>query len=190
MIRLLLTLVVAAAAFAVKADDSTRLRMEEQLYLLTLPVAPADDPAVETLRRDFELMRGDMQVDLRVITGRVFAQALFGRIVVLNTRLASMPSGERLFIVAHEIAHIAHRDYERWHEERRTVDDAADSARSWQQELDADAYALRAIMRYGYDLETAVSQFMRFGVQQDGPTHPGTRKRVSHLREVADSLTP
>lgn len=178
--RFILAIVIAVAALAAKADD--RLHIEEQMYLLTLPVAAADDPAVEVLRRDFDLMRGDTSTELRVITGPVFAQAIFGRVIALNTRIASMPSGERLFIIAHEIAHVVHRDYERWRETPWDID--TESARSWQQELAADAYALRAIKRYGYTLETAVAQFMRFGLQQDGPTHPGTRKRIAHLREV------
>ena len=60
------------------------------------------------------------------------------------------------------------------------------SALSHAHELEADAFALRALRRFGHDTASALAVFMREGVKHDSATHPGTRKRVAHLRSLGE----
>jgi hypothetical protein len=58
------------------------------------------------------------------------------------------------------------------------------SEMSYEHELQADEFAYRSIERMGYPAEAALSVFMHLPMQPDTPTHPGTRKRVAHLRSL------
>ena len=114
--------------------------------------------------------------------------------------LGELPEGERLFLLAHELGHVAGGPWARVgglfrsHLPGAVVRAETDrvapalgpeaSALMHTHELDADAFALRALTRLGYGFEAALAVFLRHGVQHDTATHPGPRKRVAHLRTL------
>jgi hypothetical protein len=71
----------------------------------------------------------------------------------------------------------------------RTDPIAADLGReasmlAYQQEFDADGYALRALRLLGYAPEAATAAFIALGPHRDTSTHPGTLKRVAALHAI------
>ena len=177
------------------------LRRSQQQRLDAMPRARTGDRA-RIVRSSFEkackAVKPDMEVDLVVVTGATTAETLHGHIVVANESLADLPEGERLFILAHEIGHVVGDHwqqmgglYRRWIPGEVTpaqTDPVAGllgrdaSGLAHRQELEADAFALQALRKLGFDPDVAVSAFMRQGMQQDTATHPGTRKRLAALR--------
>lgn len=164
-------------------------------------VDPASTPA-RTVRTSFANLvhaLGTLHpIELRVIGGEVVAETLQGRIVVANESLAALTEGERTFILAHEVGHIELRHweqtehlYQKWVPGAVTPDQTElvaallgrdASGLSHRQELEADAYGLRALHLLGLPAHDALTAFMRLGLSQDTATHPGTRKRLASLR--------
>ncbi len=197
---MLLLLFAAPAARGAEIDDV--LQRSQQQRLEQFGDAGMDDPRVETIRASFErvcdAMRVQVPVELRVVHGSVVAESLLGRYVVANRSLADLPEGERLFVIAHEVGHVAHGHWasfgKLWRTHlpgavhREATDRVAPmlgreaSALMHEHELDADAFALAALTRLGFGFDAAMAVFLRHGVQHDTATHPGTRKRVAHLR--------
>jgi len=183
------------------------LRRSQQQRLDAMPRAPSGDRA-KIVRSSFEKLRQalkpEMDIDLVVIAGATAAETLHGHIIVANESLADLPEGERIFILAHEIGHVANDHwqqmgglYRRWIPGEVTpsqTDPVAGSlgrdasGLAHRQEYEADAFALQALRRLGFSPEVAVSAFMRQGMQQDTATHPGTRKRLAALRAVMDEV--
>jgi Zn-dependent protease with chaperone function len=173
--------------------------------LARLDATAAADPAgarAQTVRRSFENLLQALAIqapaELRVIRGETLAESLQGHIVLANERLAELNEGERLFILAHELGHIAlhhwaqtEQLYLKWVPgavtPRETEPVAAmlgrdASGQAHRHELEADAYALRALHTLGRDPQDALGVFMHLGVTRDTATHPGTRKRLASLR--------
>ena len=196
-------LVLSLVGPTARAEDIVDvLRRSQQLRLESQPVADLSSPRAETVRRSFAALvaaqPGLPPVDIRVITGPVVAETVHGHIVLANESLADLPEGERLFVLAHELGHIAQQHflqlamvYQKWvpgevteqHTEAvagRLGRDA--SLLAHRQEFEADAFALRLLRRSGHDPAVALSAFMHLGMTQDTATHPGTRKRVASLR--------
>lgn len=135
--------------------------------------------------------------ELRVVKRGPYAETLLGRVVIVNESLAAQPEGERAFILAHEIGHIAHRHWGQMiavyrfrvpGEVRQTETDAIAGVLGREasrlahcQEVAADAYALQAIQHLGWSHEVAVAAIRSQGMQHDTATHPGTRKRLAAL---------
>jgi predicted Zn-dependent protease len=128
----------------------------------------------------------------------VIAETLHGHIIVANESLADLPEGERLFLLAHEIGHVAGQHwlqlgmvYKRWVPGDVTPE-ATDpvaaqlgreaSGLSHRHELEADLFALHTLERLGMPTDVAFSSLRLMGLQQDTATHPGTRKRLASLR--------
>ena len=199
---LFLLVLCCPAAWAAEIDDV--LLRSQQRRLQELPEAPADDRRVAVVRASFTRLCGVMQVsdpvELRVISGPVVAESLLGHIVVANRSLGDLPEGERMFVLAHELGHVARGHWAkvgtlfRAHVPGAVVQEETDrvapvlgpeaSALMHGNELDADAFALTALTRLGFGFEAAMATFLRQGVQHDTATHPGTRKRVAHLRTL------
>jgi len=150
-----------------------------------------------------QTLKPESEVDLVVIAGPTAAETLHGHTIVANESLADLPEGERIFILAHEIGHVVNDHwrqmgglYRRWIPGEVTpsqTDPVAGrlgrdaSMLAHRHEFEADAYALRALRRLGFEPEVAATAFMRQGMQQDTATHPGTRKRLAALRAaIAD----
>lgn len=197
-------LLLFAATAARGGDIDDVLQRSQQQRLEQFADADADDPHVERIRASFEricdAMQVSMPVELRVVRGDVVAESLLGRYVVANRSLGELPEGERLFVIAHEIGHLANEHWAsfgklwRTHLPGEVYREATDriaplfgpqaSALMHEHELDADAFALAALTRLGYGFDAALAVFLRHGVQHDTATHPGTRKRVAHLRAL------
>lgn len=179
------------------------LRRSQQQRLDSLEAA-AEGERAQTVRRSFEFLRERLAplppIDLHVIKGGVVAETLHGHVIVANESLADLPEGERLFILAHEIGHVARQHwlqlgvvYKRWIPGEVTpaaTDPVAGplgreaSHTAHRHEFEADTYALQALRRLGYPSEVAFSSLRLMGLQQDTATHPGTRKRLASLRDA------
>jgi predicted Zn-dependent protease len=202
MLVLLLSVLNASMAFGAEIDDVLVRSHERRLQ--ELPRAAPDDERVALVQETFHRLREAMQVTvpvtLHVIRGPVQAESLLGSVVAANQALGDLPEGERVFILAHEMGHVALGHWDklcalfRTHIPADVVREHTDrvapvlgreaSALMHANELDADAYALAALKRLGFDFDAAMAAFLRHGVQHDTATHPGTRKRVAHLRAL------
>jgi predicted Zn-dependent protease len=58
------------------------------------------------------------------------------------------------------------------------------SAQSHQQEYDADAYAMRALLDLGYSRDELLEMFFRLGQHGSTATHPSSGKRLAQLRMI------
>lgn len=137
-------------------------------------------------------------VSLQVVQAPLLAETLQGQVIVANESLAQLPEDERQFVLAHELGHVALGHWQqlgelyRAHVPGEVVPEAtapvaarlgrAASALSHQQEYEADAYGLDALIRMGWPPEAVHRFFMRAGVMRDTATHPATGKRLAHLR--------
>jgi len=180
-------------------DRSQRQRLE------SLPLADAAGERANKVRSSFErvVQAADFResVELRIITGAITAETLRGRVIVANESLAELSEGERCFILAHELGHVAmhhwkqvgvlYKKYIPAAVTKEVTDPVAAplgrdaSGQSHGHELDADAFSVRLLARMGHSDEAAYSAFKRMGLTRDTPTHPGTRKRMAALRELA-----
>jgi Zn-dependent protease with chaperone function len=177
-------------------ERSQRKRLDELSH-------PATDPArAARVRATFERLVSELDVrtkiELRVVAAPVIAETLLGRVIIANQALADVSEGERSFVLAHELGHAVHGHWDQLGtlycrhipgEVKQEQTDAVASAlgreasaQAHDHELQADAFALRALERLHYGVDEAMAAFLRNGVQHDTATHPGTRKRVAQLR--------
>lgn len=197
---------ISLTTFAHAEDIVDVLRRSQQQRLESFRPAP-EGPRVELLRRTFETLRATLQplppMDFHVIRGPVIAETLHGHIIVVNETLADLPEGERTFLIAHEIGHVARQHwlqvgmiYKRWvpgEVTPQTTDPVAGplgreaSIASHRHELEADMYALRTLERLQIPTDAAFSSLRLMGLQPDTATHPGTRKRLASLRAATRS---
>jgi predicted Zn-dependent protease len=186
------------------------LEVLERSHRQRLESLTGADPQTErslVVRRSFERLRTEAglgrQVELKVIRGEILAETLNGRLVVANEALADMSEGERSFVLAHELGHVALDHWARLgavylkHIPGAVTPERTDpvaaalgreaSALSHNHELDADAFSVRLLRRHGYSENDAYTAFQRMGLTRDTPTHPGTRKRMASLRELLNA---
>lgn len=165
---------------------------------------PASADAVQRISHSYQALIDKLgfaqPVSLRVVRGEAMAETLQGRVLVVDESLAALPEGERLFVLAHELGHVAlghwsqlGQLYQRHipDEVMRSRTDAVAallgreaSALAHAHEFAADAYGLAALRRMGRGPEDVMGLFTRFGISRDTPTHPGTRKRIAQLRAL------
>ncbi|MDM0001178.1 M48 family metalloprotease [Variovorax sp. J22P240] len=189
------------------SDIAEVLRVSQQKQLDAMTPADATSPRALKVRESFEkLLRGLSgpalsKVELRVVRGDIVGETLQGRIVVANVALADLPEGERIFILAHELGHVVldhwsqmGLTYAKWVPgpvEQQHTDAIADrlgrdaSALAYRQEFEADAFALSTLRALDLPDRHVVAAFMNRGWRNDTATHPGTRKRLSALRNLA-----
>ncbi len=197
-----LTLLGLALAGPARGEDIVDVLRRSQQQRLDAMVPAADGPRAEAVRASFQQLRQalptDLPVELRVIRGETIAETMHGHIVVANESLADLPEGARLFVLAHELGHVASRHwlqmgqvYRRWvpgEVTPQTTDPVAGqlgreaSGLSHRQEFEADAYAAQVLRTLGRPPQDAFAIFTQTGVQRDTATHPGTRKRMASLR--------
>ncbi len=199
-------LVLAGAAHA--EDIAQVLTRSQQMRLASLPATAAAEPAAVTLQADFERLRHDLApdeaVELRVVDGGTFAEAIADRTVVVNATVAALPEICRLFVIAHELGHVVQghqaqrvKLYQR-HIPGEVVQQQTDavagalgrdaSRQAHRHEHAADGYAMRSLLAMGYSREDLLSMFFRLGHHGQTATHPGTGQRLAHLR-MLDSET-
>jgi Zn-dependent protease with chaperone function len=168
-------------------------------------VVDVASPAVARIRQSFEtVLRGAGSVppvELKVVSGAPLAETLQGRIIMVDQSLAEAGEGERMFVLAHELGHVALRH---WPQMRNLyqayipgevvqshTDSVASllgynaSALAYKQEFEADLFAMRTLRKLGRPTEESVQALMQEGVHGDTATHPGTMKRVRSLRLAA-----
>ncbi|MBZ8142254.1 hypothetical protein CLD22_20425 [Rubrivivax gelatinosus] len=192
-----------AAARADPAAIGEVLEQSQQKRLDSF-VTAAESARTATVRASFERLlqaaAPAVPVELRIIDGGTLAETLQGHVIVANERLADLEEGQRLFVLAHELAHVMHDHwaamggvYRRWVPGEVTpqrTDPVAGalgrdaSLLSHRQEYEADAWALQMLRRLGVPGEAAVGAFLSLGAQMDTATHPATRKRVAALRAL------
>jgi Zn-dependent protease with chaperone function len=185
------------------------LRRSQEQRLQAQTPADADSDRVATVLRSFQSLLQALPtapaVELRVTRGPLLAETLHGHIIVTHEDLADMPEPARLFILAHELGHVAQQHwlrtallYQKWVPGAVTpeltdpvtaplVREAA--ALAHEQEFAADAFAARLLQRLGHGDDELLAVFRHLGAVHDSATHPGTRKRIASLRALATSLT-
>jgi predicted Zn-dependent protease len=137
---------------------------------------------------------------LRVVSVGAVAETLQGHIIVMNMALGSLPEICRLFLLAHELGHVANGHwsqrialYRRFipGEVLQAQTDAvapqlgqAASIQSHEHEYGADAYAMRTLLDMGYSRDDLLEMFFRLGNHGSTATHPSTGKRLAQLRTI------
>jgi Zn-dependent protease with chaperone function len=203
-IRRVASLALLLAGPAAPADESivAVLARSQQVRLERAHAATTGSAHALAVRTSFEALSRALglrhPIELRVIQGGIVAETLEGRIVLANETLADLGEDERLFILAHELGHVelrhweqVQRLYQKWVPGAVTPEltepvaallgrDA--SALAYQQEFEADRFALRALRLLGRTPQDALAAFMRLDRHPDTPTHPGTFKRLASLR--------
>jgi len=120
-----------------------------------------------------------------------------GNTIVLSTRLARLSSQQRFFIMAHELGHVSLQHHAATSKfvakaVRNARDERAARARvtaglpamSQQNELDADAYAIRLMREAGQDPNEAARLFESIGEGRDSATHPSPGRRARAIRSM------
>lgn len=203
VLRSLLACGLAGALLPASAEEIESVLARSQAQRLALlSAAPAAPDRAATIQRSFDQVLLSLMpaqaVQLRVIQGPVLAETLQGRVVVANEHLADLPEAERCFVLAHEIGHALLGHWSQMgvlykqHVPGEVVPEVTDavagrlgrdaSQLSHRQEFEADAFGQDVLGRMGFAPETVPSFFLRMGVVQDTATHPGTAKRLMHLR--------
>lgn len=182
------------------------LLRSQQTRLETLRTAPADAAPAVALRQSWarlqEVVRPDRPVELRIVEAGAVAETMLGRIVVMNVSLGELPEVCRLFVLAHELGHVAQRHWDdrvalyREHIPGAVVPEATDavapqlgraaSRQSHQHEFDADAYAMNLLLDMGYGRDELIEMFRRLGQHTTTATHPSSARRLMHLRSIED----
>lgn len=205
LLACLANLAVAPAWCAEDIVDVLRRSQEQRLQ--AQPPADADGERSAIVMRSFQSLLQALpaapSVELRVTRGTVLAETLHGHVIVAHEGLAEMPETARLFILAHELGHVAMQHwlrtallYQKWVPgavtPERTEPVAAllgreASALAHEHEFAADAFAAGLLHRLGYGDDELLVVFRHLGAVHDSATHPGTRKRIASLRAQAFS---
>lgn len=180
------------------------LQRSQQLQLDALTEMEVDtaSPESQRIHDSFDRALGTLNlrddVRLIVVRGPLLAVCLMGKVIAANVSLADLSEGERSFVLAHELGHVAHHHWSQFgalyqrHIPGEVVREKTDavagvlgreaSALSHEQEFEADAFALQLIRRLGAPDDTPQALFRHLPAIQATATHPGTQQRVAHLR--------
>ncbi|HET7792841.1 MAG TPA: M48 family metalloprotease [Rhizobacter sp.] len=186
------------------------LERSQQVRLDRLQLVASDNPRALKIRASFEKLLHGLgpvrTVELRVVRGDTLAETLNGHVVVAHESLGDWPEEDRMFVLAHELGHVAlgHWSqmgsvYQKWVPGAVTPEqtDAVAallgreaSSLAHQHEYEADAFAARTLHNLGNPRPDLRAIFTRQGITKDTPTHPGTQKRLASLRAAEASLPP
>ena len=125
---------------------------------------------------------------------------LKGQTIVLSSRLARLPYGQRFFIMAHEYGHyrLQHRNRLSGFVSSITAgrgdasaaqaaleqNAAGVTAMSYRAEFEADAFAVLTMDTAGIDPEDGARLFDSLGRGRDNATHPAFHRRASAIRTL------
>lgn len=199
-------LMLSSMSLAQAMDIGEVLSRSQQGRLASLPVVQGGLES-SPLKVDFDRMLAAIgpSVDgatLHVVEAGTVAETIEGRVVVLHSAIARWTEAERLFVIAHELGHVAQGHwgqlaglYQRHIPGAVTPETTSGpvaallgreaAGTSHRHELEADAFALRAMESFGYGVEDVLGMFRRLGSVGDTATHPGVRKRIAHLRALS-----
>lgn len=212
MVRWLGVLLMAWAPFAWSEGIVDVLQRSQAQRLQQLSDTRHGEPAaaaVQVIAHSYQTLLTSLAfqspVSLRVVRDAALAETLQGRVVVVDESLADLPEGERLFVLAHELGHVALAHWTqmgRLYQQlvpgevmRIQTDAVADllgreaSAQAHRHEFEADAYGLQALHTLGFGSTDVLGLFVRLGARRDTPTHPGTRQRLIQLRSLEAAQT-
>jgi hypothetical protein len=187
-------------------DIGEVLERSQQTRLDALADVAADTAGAVALRDSFERLQrtlpGAEQARLRVVATGAVAETLRGHVVVMNVALGELPDICRLFLMAHELGHVANEHWARRidlyrrfipgdvvQEQTDAVADQlgrAASTQSHQQEYDADAFAMRTLLDMGYSRDELLGMFYRLGPYGATATHPSSGSRLAQLRAIEE----
>jgi Zn-dependent protease with chaperone function len=197
------------AAIGPAAGIAEVLQFSQLQRLAQRPAPEGDAAALQRVHDSFQRLLAmrpqDGPAELVLVGGPLYVEALFGRrAVAVSESVGQLPEGERLLLLAHELGHLSLQHWGRLSGLYRsfipgpvrpeTTEPVAAAlgaqahALSHQQEFEADAYGYRLVRQLGFGVDTAFGLLTRQGVQMDGATHPGTRRRVTQLRVLASEL--
>lgn len=202
---LAVTLFMAAPAWCGE-DILQVLERSQRQQLAGLTEVDDAGPEARVVRRSLDRLLArvtlPVPVSLRVVRGPRVAECLLGRVIVVNESVAEMNEGERLFVLAHELGHVAQGHWAAMgklfqkHIPDEVVQEKTDAVArvlgreashlAHEQEYAADAFAWRLLAQLGEPNEAAFDLFRHLPMVNDTATHPGTRKRVAHLRMLAE----
>ncbi len=204
----LAALVVAVPVYS--EDILSVLARSHASRIESLTSRQAHDERAAVLQRDFDrlldrLPQRPRDVSLLVVEGPVIAETLAGRVVVVHAGLADANEGERLFVMAHELGHVAMGHWSElasvYHKHipgevnQRDTDAVASvlgreaSRLVHGHEFAADAFAWRTIRGLGYGMDNAAAVLHMMPNMGDTPTHPASRKRLAALRLIGNDET-
>ncbi len=194
-----------AATSWVQAETIVNVLDRSQLMRLeAMPPAEASTPQALKIRASFDKVMLHMQpsqaVELRIVQGMGLAEAMQGRIVAVHESVGDLPETVQLFVLAHELGHIANSHwsqmgllFQKWvpgevepqntHAVSSQLGRDA-SALTYNMEFEADAFALGVLRRMGYSLDDVTGVFACLGMYRDSPTHPSSFKRIVALRAL------
>jgi hypothetical protein len=194
---------VALAASGARGEDITQvLERSQNVRLERFSPAPVESERAQKVRDSFDTLVRTLGLDgaaeLRVVRGDTVAETLRGHLVIANEGLGDWPEEGRLFVLAHELGHVALAHwaqmgvmYQKWVPGSVTADQTDPvagrlgreaSGLAYQQEYEADAFALRTLEGLGVQRDAVFSALMRMGASKDTATHPGTQRRLAALR--------
>jgi len=194
-----------SSAPVVAEDIGSVLQRSQQQRLDNLVAAAPDSPRAAEVRRSFALLLAALEwpqpVELQVVEDTPTpAETLGGHVVVASAELADITETERLFILAHELGHVALAHwsqmgllFQKWVPgsvtQQHTDAVAALLGRdasllAHQQEFEADAFAMRLLRSLGNEAQDVLLVFTRMGLRPDTATHPATRRRVRALLSI------
>lgn len=201
-----LTICFAAPAWCGE-DILDVLQRSQQMQLDALLEQQVDPASVEAQRvqESFDkvqaVLRLPVDAKLIVVRGPLLAVCLMGRVIAANVAIADLSEAERMFVLSHELGHIAHDHWGqlgalyKQHIPGEVVPATTDpvagilgreaSELSHRHEYEADAFALRLLRRVGASDDTPVVLFTEhLPMVKATATHPGTHQRLAHLRTV------
>jgi Peptidase family M48 len=199
-----LVLLLCAGSPAWGENIEQVLQRSQQARLDMLPEAAPGTAGSAALRDSFERLQRSIpaagQARLQVVAAGALSETLLGHVVVMNIALGDLPQACRLFLIAHELGHVTQQHWaERIALYRQFIPgevvqqqtDAvapqlgrAASMQSHQQEFDADAFAMRALLDMGYSRDDLLEMFVRLGQHPATATHPSSGKRLAQLRMI------
>jgi Peptidase family M48 len=185
-------------------DIGEVLQRSQQMRLEQLPEVPDTEPAAAALHESFQRLQqvdaAAAEAQLRVVSVGAVAETLQGHVVVMNVALGTLPEICRLFLIAHELGHVANAHWSQRialyrqfipGEVLQAQTDAvapqlgrAASIQSHDHEFGADAYAMRTLLDMGYSRDDLLEMFFRLGNHGATATHPSTGKRLAQLRTI------
>ena len=194
---------VALAAGGARGEDVTQvLERSQNVRLERFSPAPVESERAQKVRDSFDTLVRTLGLEgaaeLRVVRGDTVAETLRGHVVIANESMGDWPEEGRLFVLAHELGHVALAHwaqmgvmYQKWVPGSVTADQTDPvagrlgreaSGLAYQQEYEADAFALRTLEGLGVQRDAVFSALMRMGASKDTATHPGTQRRLAALR--------
>lgn len=215
--RWILSMLMALLCGAARGDPTDGapdiravLHRSHQWRLDAMRPADADGAAARRIRASFEALTSRLDalpaVELRIVRGAALAETFHGRTIVADESLADLPEPTRLFILAHELGHVALRHwpqmgrlYRSWipgpvtqqHTDAIAGALGRDaSGLSHRHEFEADDFAVQALQAVGGSRRDAMAALVHQGLHRETATHPATRRRIAALREATPEPAP